>query len=76
MGLMMMAVASLSACNRNSESDVIANDPFAAGSTAKGDQFGKVFGEASRASPNSEPANIVEGDLPPVSMTAEPLPLD
>ncbi len=69
----MVAGASLSACNRESGDDVLANDPFAARSTAKEDQFVKVFGKAYRAPPNSEPVNVVEGDLPPVSETGEPI---
>ncbi len=40
------------------------------------DQFGKGFGKAFRASPNSEPANLVEGDVIPVSNTAEPVEIN
>ena len=72
-GLMLLSGASLSACNRKSESDALANDTFAVPSAAKGDQFGKGFGEAFRADPNSEPANVARNDVIPVSKTAEPV---
>ena len=72
-GLILLAGASLSACNRTSESDVLANDPLAVGSTAKEDQFGKGFGKVFRADPNSEPANVARDDVLPVSSTAEPV---
>ena len=75
-GLILLSGASLSACNRKSESDVLANDPFAVRSTAKGDQFGKGFGKAFRADPKSEPANVARDDVIPVSKTAEPIEFD
>lgn len=39
------------------------------------DQFGKGFAEKFRADPNSEPANLQDDDVKPVSMTAEPVPV-
>jgi hypothetical protein len=78
LGLILLSGASLSSCNRSDDTDAHENDPFAARTTgaAKGDQFGKEFGKMHRADPNSEPAKVVEGTLPPVSYTAEPLPVD
>ncbi len=73
---MLLSGASLSACERKSESDVLANDPFAVRSTAMEDQFGKGFGKAFRADPNSEPRNVVEGDVVPVSLTGQPVEIN
>ena len=75
-GLLLLSGASLSACDRKSGRDAFENDPFAARSTAKEDQFGKGFGKAFRADRNAEPANVVEGDLVPVSRTTEPVEID
>lgn len=74
-GLILTAGGSLTACQKKAESD-------AAGFGASGfearteDRFGKNFGNASRASPNSEPANVEDGDVIPVSNTAEPEQID
>jgi len=70
---LLLSGASFSACNRASESDAADNDPFAARSVAKGDQFGKGFGKAFRADPNAEPVNVARDDVIPVSRTAEPV---
>ncbi len=40
------------------------------------DQFGKGFGEAFRADPNAEPAKVSDRDVEPVSLTAEPKPVE
>ena len=72
----MLAGASLIACGKTSESDAFANDPFAATSERTDDKFGKEFGEASRADPNSEPRPVDEIDVPPVSTTTEPVAID
>ena len=73
---MVVTWTSLSACNRQSGDDVLENDPFAVSSTARGDQFGKGFGEAFRADPNSEPRKVSDNDVAPVSSTAEPIEID
>ena len=70
---LLLSGASLSACHRASESDALHNDPFAVRSIAKGDKFGKGFGKAFRADPNSEPLNVTRDDVIPVSQTAEPV---
>ncbi len=72
----MLIGTSLSACHRQSDSDVLANDPFAANSARPEDRFGKGFGKAFRADPKSEPVKVKPGDVNPVSTTAEPLPVD
>jgi len=75
-GVVVLAGASLSACGRQQENGAIEGDPFAARSTAKEDQFGKGFGEAFRADPNSKPRTVLENDVVPVSLTAEPVTID
>ena len=76
LGAIMMAGASLSACSGESEGDVVSQDPLAGRTAAQGDQFGKGFGKAFRADSNSEPANVSNADVKPVSLTAEPLDVD
>ena len=75
-GLILLAGASLTACNKQDASD--APVPNQATSTARSaeDQFGEGFGNAFRADSNSEPANVSEGDVVPVSQTAEPVQID
>lgn len=75
-GLILLAGASLTACGKKSGSDALANDPFASASAKPEDRFGKGFGKAHRAKPNSEPSNVVEGDVIPVSLTTEPEQID
>lgn len=75
-GLVLLAGASLSACGKKGGGDALANDPFTSASTKPEDRFGKEFGKAYRAEPNSEPANVQEGDMVPVSRTTEPVQID
>lgn len=35
--------------------------------------FGPRFDQAAKAAPNSEPINVVDGDMPPVDLTQEPI---
>jgi hypothetical protein len=72
----MLIATSLSACHRQSGSDVSDKDPFAASKARPEDRFGKGFGEAFRADPKSEPKQVKPGDVHPVSTTAEPMPVD
>lgn len=74
-GLMLLIGTSLAACNRNSGDDVPASDPFAS-SGPQEDQFGKGFGKAFRADPNSTPRVVSDNDVTPVSATAEPVMID
>lgn len=75
-GMTIASVALLSACDSNSGSDSTESDPLASRPSAVDDQFGKAFGEAHRASPNSEPRKISKDDLPPVSYTDEPVTIN
>ncbi len=75
-GLLIVAAgASLSACGKNGGRDTLAPDSQVESGRVE-DQFGKGFGEAFRADPNSEPANVSEDDVKPVSLTAEPVTTD
>lgn len=74
LGVIMMAGAS--ACSGEGERDIISEEPLAAEPAAQEDKFGKGFGKAFRADPNSEPANVSDNDVNPVSHTAEPLDVD
>lgn len=75
-GVVMVAVVLLSACSGEAERDVVAGDPLAGGVAGQEDQFGKGFGKAFRADPNSEPAKVSDADVHPVSRTAEPIDVD
>ncbi len=74
--LIAVAGASLTACGRQDGDDVPEADAFATTAGRDEDQFGKEFGKAYRADPNSEPVVVTEGAVPPVSLTSEPLPID
>ena len=74
--VMLLIGASLVACNRERDEDVLANDPLAASSARPEDHFGKGFGRSFRADPKSEPARVADGDVIPVSRTAEPIAVD
>lgn len=75
-GLTMLVWASLSSCSKQDDSG--AQPPLVTGTEmARSDQgFGRKFDERLRADPNSEPAPVKEGDLPPVSLTTEPVRID
>lgn len=66
---------SLSACGKTSEGDPLMIEPRNEIGT-KEDKFGKGFGSAIHADSNSEPREVQEGDLAPVSLTAEPVVID
>lgn len=74
-GLAIAAGATLSACSKKSESDPLLIEPRNDIGTNE-DKFGKGFGAAFDADPNSEPREVHEGDLAPVSMTTEPVAID
>jgi hypothetical protein len=73
--LLLIAGVSLSACSKP-ESDTLALNTSGADSGRPEDRFGKGFGEKFRADANSEPKEVEENDVPPVSLTTEPLPVD
>lgn len=66
---------SLFACSKKSEGDPLFIEPRNDLGTNE-DKFGKGFRTAFTADPNSEPRNVQEGDLPPISLTTEPLAVD
>jgi hypothetical protein len=65
---------SMSACSKESDSDMLVRESTDGGRVE--DRFGKGFGEAFRADPNSEPAVVDRNDVNPVSLTDEPEPID
>ncbi len=67
---------SLCACQRQSGSDVLDNQSLASTGARPEDRFGEDFGKAFRADPQSKPVEVKPGDVPPVSLTAEPIPID
>jgi hypothetical protein len=76
LALLCLSGAPLSSCSDKSESGAFA-DPNLAASVGRSDErFGRKFEELRRADPNSEPANITENDVAPVSYTTEPERID
>lgn len=75
-GLILTAGASLTACQKKVESDAAGFGVSADQATRAEDRFGTTFGKASRAPASSEPAPVEDGDLIPVSNTAEPEQID
>lgn len=75
LGLFLSVGVSLSACSK-SKDDTLAIEASEAETGRPEDRFGKGFGEKFRADSNSDPAPVEEGDLVPVSETAEPVLID
>ena len=75
-GLILTAGASLTACQKKAESDAAGFSTSSAEAIRTEDKFGTKFGTASRAPANSEPANVEDGDMIPVSNTGEPVQID
>ena len=75
-GLILAAGAPLTACQRKAGSDATGFAASKSGAPRTEDKFGKGFGRAYRAPANSEPANVADGDVIPVSRTAEPEQID
>jgi hypothetical protein len=71
----MLLGALLSACQQESQTDLAVGN-VSTSEPQPEDRFGKGFGQAYRADRNSEPKNVVDGDVVPVSRTAEPIPID
>ncbi len=71
-----MAGALLSSCNSRNDSEAPVDYGLGEQAGRQEDKFGKGFGKAFRAHPNSEPANVSEGDVKPVSYTAQPELID
>jgi hypothetical protein len=62
----------LAACGGGGGSDKAPTPPVVV-TTAQEDKFGLAFGADFRASPNSEPATVKDGDIVPVSFMTEPI---
>jgi len=75
-GLILTAGASLTACQKKAEGDAAGFGVSGSEATRTEDKFGQGFGNASRAPVNSEPATVKDGDVIPVSNTAEPEQID
>ena len=73
-GLILLAAASVSGCGQKNEREQLALD-VRADTGRMEDEFGEGFGKAFRADPNSEPAPVKDGDVKPVSLTTEPVPI-
>jgi hypothetical protein len=74
--MLCIAGASLSSCSDKSESGAFADSNLAASVGRSEEGFGQRFEELRRADPHSEPANVTENELGPVSYTDEPEPID
>lgn len=66
-----MAVGACSSKPSSSTSTAIT--PPATTATAQEDKFGTAFGTDYRATANSEPASVNDGDIVAVSLTTEPI---
>jgi len=75
LGVVLIAGGSLSACNKKSGEEPLMIEPRRDLEATDG-KFGKAFESAFKADPNSEPRNVQEGDLAPVSLTTEPVAVD
>ena len=66
----------VAACGGSGSSSSTVIAPPAVLTTAQEDKFGTVFGTDYRAVANSEPASVSDGDIVPVSLTTEPIPVN
>ena len=73
--LILITGGSLSACNKKGGDEPLMIEP-GRDSGALDSKFGKGFGPASIADPNSEPRNVQDNDVAPVSLTTEPVAID
>lgn len=75
-GLLLIAGASLSSCSGKEEGDAFASSNLSAAIDRSDAPFGKGFEKKFRADPNSDPTEVKNDDLAPVSFTTEPVPID
>lgn len=75
-GYLLVAGATLTACSPEAADRVDAGDPFDSQARRTEDKFGQGFGNAFRADPMSEPTEVSDADMAPVSRTAEPVPIN
>ena len=73
--LTLIAGGSLLACSKKSENEPLVIEP-GRDSRAVDSKFGDGFGKAFSANPNSEPRNVQDNDVAPVSLTTEPVAID
>jgi hypothetical protein len=66
----------LAACGGGGGGSDKAPDPPLVITTPQEDKFGAAFGTAFRADANSEPKQVNEGDIVPVSWTTEPIDIN
>lgn len=74
-GYLLVAGATLTGCSREAADAVESGDPFNSQARRTEDKFGEGFGNAFRADPMSEPTEVSDADVKPVSRTAEPVPI-
>lgn len=73
-GLMAGGLAlSVSGCGGGGGSSSSTTTPPVVVSTPQEDKFGTMFGIDFRATADSEPANVSDSDIVPVSLTTEPI---
>lgn len=65
-------VLAISACGKSNSSSNTTTPPAVVATSQEG-KFGSVFATDYRASANSEPANVSDGDIVAVSSTTEPI---
>jgi hypothetical protein len=70
-----LAVAACGGGGGGGGSDKVTSPPLVI-TTPQEDKFGAAFGTAFRASPDSEPKVVNEGDIVPVSWTTEPIDIN
>ena len=70
---LLLAAASTSSCAEQEEVDVPHSGELQTATAKPEDRFGKRFADKFRADPNSEPTQPDDDDVPPVSLTTEPV---
>ena len=73
--LTLIAGGSLSACGKKNGNEPLVIEPGRE-TGAIDSKFGNGFGKAFSADPNSEPRNVQDNDVAPVSLTTEPVAID
>lgn len=71
-----MLATGLAACGGGNGSNTPTPMPGQTGAARQEDQFGIAFGNDFRADPNSEPAQVADGDIVAVSLTTEPVTIN
>lgn len=76
-GAILLGGTALSSCggNGNGGQTAVTPQPTPTTATAQETNFGTAFGVDFRATANSEPAAVADGDIVPVNLTTEPAPI-